>query len=92
MHDLAQPPPTHTPLWRTRGGLALCGFLAVAVFHLLAEHTLHVFWALPYLLLLTCPLMHLLMHHGHGATITRTRPTRRSSAMTHEAACGRSSS
>jgi hypothetical protein len=66
MHDLAHPSPAHTPLWHTRGGLALCGFLAVAGFYLLAEHTLHVFWALPYLLLLGCPLMHLFMHHGHG--------------------------
>ena len=66
MHDLTQPQPAHTPLWRTRGGVALCGFLAVAGFYLIVKHTLHVFWALPYLLLLACPLMHLFMHHGRG--------------------------
>jgi hypothetical protein len=44
----------------------LCGFLLVAGFYLLTEHTAHVFGALPYLLLLSCPLMHLFMHHGHG--------------------------
>ena len=71
MHDHAlapppQTPPGHVPLWRTRGGLALCVFLVIAGFYLLVEHTLHVFGALPYLLLLACPLMHLFMHHGHG--------------------------
>ena len=27
---------------------------------------MHALGALPYLLLLACPLMHLFMHHGHG--------------------------
>jgi hypothetical protein len=52
--------------WKTRGGLVLCGFLLIAAFYLLTEHTAHVFGALPYLLLAACPLMHLFMHHGHG--------------------------
>jgi hypothetical protein len=47
-------------------GLVLCAFLIIAGFFLLTEHTAHVFGALPYLLLLACPLMHLFMHHGHG--------------------------
>jgi hypothetical protein len=55
-----------TPWWRTRNGVALCGFLVVIGFFLLTEHTAHVFGVLPYLLLLACPLMHLFMHHGHG--------------------------
>jgi hypothetical protein len=54
------------PWWRTRSGLVLCGFLLIAAFYLLSEHTAHVFGALPYLLLAACPLMHLFMHHGHG--------------------------
>lgn len=41
------------------------GFIAVAAFFLLTEHTAHVMGALPYLLLAACPLMHLFMHHGH---------------------------
>lgn len=57
---------THLPLWRTRSGIVLCGFLLVAGFYLLIEHTAHVFGVLPYLLVLACPLMHLFMHHGHG--------------------------
>ncbi|RAI55232.1 DUF2933 domain-containing protein [Roseicella frigidaeris] len=59
-------PRPHVPFWRTRGGVALLGFLAVAAFYLITEHAAHVFGALPYLLLLACPLMHLFMHHGHG--------------------------
>jgi hypothetical protein len=35
-------------------------------FFLLTQHRAHVLGALPYLLLLACPLMHLFMHHGHG--------------------------
>jgi Protein of unknown function (DUF2933) len=56
----------HVPLWRTRSGLVLCGFLLVGGFYLLTEHTAHVFGALPFLLILACPLMHPFMHHGHG--------------------------
>ena len=42
------------------------GFVLVAGFLLFTEHRAHVLGALPYLLLLACPLMHLFMHHGHG--------------------------
>jgi hypothetical protein len=39
---------------------------AAAAFWLLQDHWGHVFGALPYLLFLACPLMHLVMHRGHG--------------------------
>jgi hypothetical protein len=55
-----------TPWWRTPFGLVLCGFLAVAAFFLITEHTAHLFSVLPWLLVAACPLMHLFMHHGHG--------------------------
>lgn len=45
----------------------LGGLLVVAAFFLFTEHRAHLFGALPYLLLLACPLMHLFMHRGHGA-------------------------
>ena len=45
----------------------LIGFLAVAAFFLITEHTAHVLGALPYLILLLCPLLHFFMHRGHGA-------------------------
>jgi hypothetical protein len=55
----------NTAWWRTPFGTVLCGFLVVAAFFLLTEHTAHVFGVLPYLFVLACPLMHLFMHHGH---------------------------
>lgn len=42
--------------------------LAVVLgFFLLTEHQAHLFGALPFLLILLCPLMHVFMHHGHGS-------------------------
>jgi hypothetical protein len=38
----------------------------VAAYFLLTEHLAHVVGALPYLLLLACPLMHVFMHGGRG--------------------------
>ena len=57
----------HPTLWRTKSGIVLIGFLLVAAFYLLTEHTAHAFGMLPYLLIFACPLMHLFMHHGHGS-------------------------
>jgi len=51
--------------WRSPIGIVTCGFLIVAGFFLLTEHTAHVFGVLPWLLILACPLMHIFMHHGH---------------------------
>ena len=54
------------PFWRSRYGIGLLVFGAVAAYFLLAEHRAHFFGALPFLLLLACPLMHVFMHRGHG--------------------------
>ena len=44
--------------------------LAVVLgFFLFTEHRAHLFGALPYLLILLCPLMHLFMHKGTAATV-----------------------
>jgi hypothetical protein len=57
---------------RQRGRIAvtvgLCAFLAIAAYFLWAEHRAHIMGALPWLLLLACPIIHLLMHrrHDHG--------------------------
>lgn len=59
-------PPTHGNWQRWATWIATAGFLAIALFFLLTEHRAHFFGALPYLLLLACPLMHLFMHHAHG--------------------------
>jgi hypothetical protein len=54
------------PFWRTRYALGLLVFGAVAAYFLLNEHRAHFLGALPFLLLLACPLMHIFMHRGHG--------------------------
>lgn len=40
-------------------------FAAIALFLLLSEHRAHLLVALPWLLVLACPLLHLFMHRGH---------------------------
>ena len=57
---------TPPPFWRSRYGIGLIVFGAVAAYFLLTEHRAHFFGALPFLLLLACPLMHVFMHRGHG--------------------------
>ena len=46
-------------------GLAVCLALAALGLYLLMTHTGHVLLALPYVVLLACPLMHV-FSHGHG--------------------------
>jgi hypothetical protein len=43
------------------------GFALIAAYMLVSEHQAHFIQALPYLLLLACPLLHLFMHGGHGS-------------------------
>jgi Protein of unknown function (DUF2933) len=59
-------PMTAPSFWRTKYGLGLVVFGAIALYFLRTEHRAHLFSALPFLLLLACPLMHVFMHHGHG--------------------------
>lgn len=47
-----------------RTTFALLAFLAIVGFLLLTEHRAHLLGALPFILLLACPLIHLF--HGHG--------------------------
>jgi len=54
------------PWWKSASGLVMCGFLLVAGFYLVTEHTAHLWGVLPFLLILACPLMHVFHHHGHG--------------------------
>ncbi len=46
--------------------LVFLGFAIVAGYYLFTEHAAHVLSALPLLLFLSCPIMHLFMHHGHN--------------------------
>ena len=41
-------------------------FLGIAAFFLLTKPQAYAWGALPYLLLLACPLLHFFMHGGHG--------------------------
>ena len=65
-HDLAHPDARPTGFWRSRYAIGLVVFGAIALYFLLSEHRAHLFFALPFLLLLACPLMHVFMHRGHG--------------------------
>lgn len=62
MHEHTHPT---SSFWHSRRGIALLILGVAAGFFLLFEHRAHALEALPYLLILACPLMHLFMHHGH---------------------------
>ncbi|MBK9625548.1 MAG: DUF2933 domain-containing protein [Rhodocyclaceae bacterium] len=62
-HPVHVTPPS---FWGSRYSIGLLLFGAAAAYFLLTEHRAHFFSALPFLILLACPLMHVFMHHGHG--------------------------
>jgi len=49
----------------SRTGIATLVVFAVLGFLIYTDHTAHLLGAIPYLLLLACPLMHIFMHGGH---------------------------
>ncbi len=65
-HDPSRHDAPSSSFWRSRYAIGLLVMGAVAVYFLLTEHRAHFFGALPFLLLLACPLMHMFMHGGHG--------------------------
>ncbi len=54
----------------SRSFFVFLGFAVIALFFLWQEHRAHILGALPYILLLLCPLLHLFHggHGGHGGT------------------------
>lgn len=60
--------PTPPSRWRSPLGIFMLVAGAVGIYYLLTEHLTHIGQAIPYLILLACPLMHLFGHHhgGHG--------------------------
>lgn len=48
------------PIWASA-----CVFIGIAGFFLWTEHRAHLMGALPYVLLLLCPILHLFAHRGH---------------------------
>ena len=65
-HDQQPGQMTAPPFWRSRYAIGLVVFGAIAMYFLLSEHRAHFISALPFLLLLACPLIHIFMHGGHG--------------------------
>ena len=63
MTTASQPthPPFRIPIW-----LGAVLFSAIALYFLWDEHKVHIISAVPYLLLLSCPVIHIFMHRGHG--------------------------
>lgn len=49
----------------SRTGVATVGVVSVLAFLIYTGHSAHLLGALPYLLILSCPLMHIFMHGGH---------------------------
>ena len=66
MDDLHTHDPAPGPFWRSRFGIGWLVLAAVAGWFLWTEHRAHLFGALPWLVVLACPLMHVFMHRGHG--------------------------
>jgi len=82
----SEPKPQHSP-FRIPIWLGFCLFLAIALFFLWEEHKAHILGALPYALLLLCPIIHLFMHRGHGGREHDGpcgAPPRRRPLMNHE--------
>jgi hypothetical protein len=65
----------HTAIsrWRSPVGIFMLVAGGVGTYYLLTEHLTHVTQAVPYLILLACPVMHLFGHrHGsHGHRVHR---------------------
>ncbi len=62
-------------IWRQPLGIAIFMVILIVSFYLLREHWGHIFGFWPYLILLACPLMHLMHGHGghhHGSHTTRS--------------------
>ena len=55
-----------TSFWGSRYAIGLIVLGSIAAYLLLSEHRAHFIGALPLLLLMACPLMHIFMHGGHG--------------------------
>lgn len=78
------PAPRRPPIWRSPSGLVLLAAAAFGAYVLLIGHFDHLLQAVPFLILLACPLMHL-FHRGHhgrhgggepGGAPTEERPPR----------------
>jgi hypothetical protein len=60
--------------WRTWPGACAILLGAALIFFLVTEHTAHLLGALPFGIILLCPLLHILMHKGHGSPVGNDEP------------------
>ena len=65
-HDHSQHQAEAEAFWGSRSSIGLIVLGGVALYFLLTEHRAHFFGALPFLLLLACPLMNFFMHGRHS--------------------------
>jgi peptidoglycan/LPS O-acetylase OafA/YrhL len=65
-HDHSQHSSPTPAFWGSRYFFGLLILGAIGLFLLMSEHRAHVLGALPLLILLACPLMHVFMHGSHG--------------------------
>ena len=65
-HTTSRHEPGPPAFWGSRFSIGFFVLGAIATYLLLSEHRAHFIGALPLLLLLACPLMHVFMHGGHG--------------------------
>lgn len=66
-------------------GSVLAAVVIILAFYLIREHAAHVLAGVPYVFLLLCPLMHLLMHRrGHGGPHNGSRGGRPSQVRDKE--------
>ncbi len=72
------------PWWKTPKGIAVLIALAVLGLYLIIVHQQHVLGALPFLIILSCPLMHLFMHKGHGHHSETTDDKNQTNKPTHK--------
>ena len=67
MSSHPSPHGSEEPFWRSRTGVVLLMLAVIGLFYVAREHFDHAIQALPYLILLLCPLIHLFGHgHRHG--------------------------
>ncbi|MEJ7930202.1 DUF2933 domain-containing protein [Ramlibacter sp. AN1015] len=59
-------PQTARSFWRSPFGVAVTVLAVLASIYLYLPHQDHGNALLPYLVVATCPLMHVFMHRGHG--------------------------
>lgn len=69
--------------WRSRYGIGWLVLAGIASWFLWTEHRAHLFGALPWLVLLACPLMHVFMHRGHRGHRGHGKPPGPSDAQAH---------